>query len=255
MLLTLYDRDTKLIYDVFAIQDGQRVEGLPEQPRAKTPAERPIWWRVTQEEKQDLLLNDAQFEQSDYDELLTGTWGDQRKAGSFLLLPMKMFNRVIGSLCLTSMHLYAYHAEEIQVLETMVQTITVSIENAKLYDRSRLSLREARQRAQAMAGLNSALQSISTVLNTAELVQTFVESATRLVEAEMSVFFQLSPDKHYLIAQAAYEPRKKPLDDEELAIAATTGALSHDYHTELISSIRIPFKGSIEKRYPFKRSK
>ncbi|HTD20174.1 MAG TPA: ATP-binding protein, partial [Ktedonobacteraceae bacterium] len=125
------------------------------------------------------------------------------------------------------------------------QILTVSIENAKLYDRSRRSLREARQRAQAMAGLNSALQSISTVLNTAELVQSFVESATRLVEAEMSVFFQLSPDKHYLIAQAAYEPRKKPLDDEELAIAATTGALSNDYHTELISSIHIPFKGSI----------
>jgi signal transduction histidine kinase len=245
MLITLYDRDTNLIYDIFAVRDGNRVEHLADHPQVIKPAERPVWWRITQEEKRSLLLEDVQQEQSGYDELLTGVWGDQRKAGSFLLLPMKMFNRVIGSLCLTSTYAHAYQAEEIQVLETMVQILTVSIENAKLYDRSRQSLHAARQRAQAMAGLNSALQSISTVLNTAELVQTFVESATRLVEAEMSIFFQLSPDKHYLIAQAAYEPRKKPLDDEELAIAATTGALSNNHHTELISSIRIPFKGSI----------
>ncbi|MFL5626333.1 MAG: ATP-binding protein [Ktedonobacteraceae bacterium] len=245
MLITLYDRDTRLIYDVFAVRNGKRVEDLAERPLIIQPADRPTWWRITQEEKRRLLLEDAQLEQADYNELLTGTWGDQHKAGSFLLLPMKMFNRVIGSLCLTSQYAHAYQAEEIQVLETMVQIITVSIENAKLYDRSRQSLREARQREEALAGLNSALQSISTVLNTAELVQTFVESASRLVEAEMSIFFQLSADQQYIIAQAAYEPRKTLLDEEELAVAASTGALANDHHTELLSSIRIPFKGSV----------
>ncbi len=245
MLMTLYDRDTRLIYDVFAVRNGKRVEDLAERPMVIQPVDRPTWWRITQEEKRQVLLEDAQLEQAGYDELLTGTWGDQHKAGSFLLLPMKMFNRVIGSLCLTSQYAHAYQAEEIQVLETMVQIITVSIENAKLYDRSRQSLREARQREEALAGLNSALQSISTVLNTAELVQKFVESASRLVEAEMSIFFQLSPDKQYIIAQAAYEPRRTLLDEEELAVAASTGALTNDYHPELIASIRIPFKGTV----------
>ena len=109
-----------------------------------------VWWRVIHEERRKLELEPARLRQKDYDELLTGAWGDQRKAESFLLLPMKMFNRVTGSLALTSMHLHAYEPEEIQVLETMVQIITVSIENAKLYERSRQTLREAKQREEGM---------------------------------------------------------------------------------------------------------
>src|SRR5437868_10068269 len=97
---------------------------------------------------------------------------------------MKIFNRIVGSLALTSMHLHAYQPEEIQVLETMVQIITVSIENAKLYERSRQTLREAKQREELLAAMNSALQSISTVLNTTELLHKFVESATRLRSEE-----------------------------------------------------------------------
>src|SRR5438046_324929 len=115
MLITFYDRDTRKIYDVFAIENGSRVEGITEQPSIASPEERPVWWRVIHEEKRKLELEPARLRQKDYDELLTGAWGDQRKAESFLLLPMKMFNRVTGSLAFTSMHLHAYEPEEIQV--------------------------------------------------------------------------------------------------------------------------------------------
>ena len=63
-----------------------------------------------------------------------------------MLLPMKIFNRVIGSLCITSLKPDAYQSEEIQILETMVQIITVGIENVRLYERARISLQEAKQR-------------------------------------------------------------------------------------------------------------
>src|SRR5579859_650360 len=112
MLITLYDRDTKKIYDVFAINNGKSVEGLAEQPLVIDPLLRPTWWKVAHEEKETLVLDLTHYEQGEFDELLTGSWGDQHKAGSFLLLPMKMFNRIIGSLCISSMHPNAYHAEE-----------------------------------------------------------------------------------------------------------------------------------------------
>src|SRR5437763_16998455 len=88
----------------------------------------------------------------------------------------------------------------------MMQFIYVSIENSKLYDRSRQTLREVKQREELLAAMNSALQSISSVLNTTELLHKFVESAARLIQVEMSIFFQLTRDKQHLIAQAAYEP-------------------------------------------------
>lgn len=242
MLITLYDRDTKMIYEVFAIQDGSPVDGLPENPRPINPEERPVWWRVTHQEKKTLLLDLAQYELGDYDELLTGTWGDQRKAGSFLLLPMKMFNRVIGSLCITSMHSKAYQEEEIQVLETMVQIVTVSIENAKLYERSRQTVHAAKQREELLAAMNSALQtiSVSTVLDVSDIQHKFVESAAKLAHTEMSIFFQCSANWEHLIVQAAYETPKQRINDMEF----DEQLFNKDKHDNLFEKIRLPFKGS-----------
>jgi signal transduction histidine kinase len=247
MLITLYDRDTKKIYDVFAINNGKSVEGLAEQPLVIDPLVRPTWWKVAHEEKETLLLDLTHYERGEFDELLTGSWGDQHKAGSFLLLPMKMFNRIIGSLCISSMHPNAYHAEEIQVLETMVQIITVSIENAKLYDRSYQSLREAKQREELLAAMNSALQtiSVSTVLNVNDILHKFVESAAKLVQTEMSIFFQCTAEREDLIVLAAYEAQKQQInwhDPDDLV--SLLAAPDEDKHDELIAKIHIPFKGS-----------
>ena len=244
MLITLYDRDTNKMYDVFAIKHGEVVAEVAEHPHVVTPEERPVWWAVTQHEKQLLAFSPVQRETDTYDELLGGVWGDQTQAESFLLLPMKMFNRVIGSLCLTSTRSNAYsRSEEIQVLETMVQIITVSIENANLYERSHKSLRDAKHREQLLAAMNSALQtiSISTELNATEIMNKFVESAAQLVQADMSVFFQLTLDQKQLIGQAAYEPARPRynLDEPDTEVIE-----NEEGHEELFKQIRIPFEGT-----------
>ena len=252
MLITLYDRDTNKIYDVFAMKHGQVVEDVATHPDIKAPEERPVWWSVTQHEKQMLTFSPVQRETNTYDELLDGVWGDQTQMESFLLLPMKMFNRVIGSLCLTSTRSNAYSLpEEIQVLETMVQIITVSIENANLYERSHKSLREAKHREQLLAAMNSALQtiSVSTELNATEIMSKFVESAAQLVQAEMSVFFQLTLDQKQLIGQAAYEPARPRYNEEEpdtqiSEISALLAREQEEKHEELFKQIRIPFEGT-----------
>jgi signal transduction histidine kinase len=241
MLLTFYDRDTKKIYDVFAIDNGKRNDMLLEQPVVDLPESRPVWWQVTQEEKRTLLLTLESQEHGNYakyEELMKGTWGDQSRAETFLLLPMKMFTRVVGSLCLTSSRPDAYSPEEILILETMVQIITVSIENAKLYDRSRQALLKAKQREESLAAMNSALHAISAVLNVSELLRKFVETVANLVQAEMCTFFQLSADEYELVAQAIYDTTGKWKD-------ANQGASKDEKHNDLIEMIRLPFKGSI----------
>ncbi|MBX5448910.1 ATP-binding protein [Thermogemmatispora sp.] len=242
MLVTLYDRDTRMIYDVYAVRDGKPVEGLPTE--SVEPRTRRQWWRVTQEEKRTLLLSPAHLRQHEYDELLQGVWGDQRQAESFLLLPMKMFNRVIGSVSLASQRPNAYRHEDIQVLETMVQIITVGIENARLYERSRRLLRKARQREESLAAMNSALQSISLVLNVREMLDNFVRAVANLVEAEVSVFFQLSADKEELVAQAIYARSNKGASNEALSFMRADS----EKERELIEMIRLPFKGSLLER-------
>ncbi len=250
MLLTLYDRDTDRLYDVFAICDGRRIEGLAERPLVKLKEERPTWWRVTQHERHTLLLSPSQNQQQarDYHELLTGIWGDQRQVQSFLLLPMKMFNRVIGALCLASNRPNAYHAEEIQVLETMTQIVTVSIENAKLYERDRHILLEAKQREEQLAAINSALQSISSVLNVTELLNNLVESVAKVLRVEMCVFFEPSSSGEELFAHALYAPSSVQMIDDGSGMPVITPPKKGE-PDQIIGLIQLPFKNTfLEQR-------
>ncbi|HEU0000791.1 MAG TPA: ATP-binding protein [Ktedonobacteraceae bacterium] len=239
VLLTFYDRDTTKIYDVFAIDHGKRIEGLYERPLIALPTERPVWWKVTQEQQSTVLLSPAQEPKHvrEYEELLKGVWGDQTGEESFLLLPMKMFNRVVGSLSLTCARPDAFSPEDVVVLETMVQLITVSIENAKLYDRSRRSVKKARQREESLAAMNSALQTISSVLNLVELLHKFVETSAKLVQAGLCTFFQLAGDGEELIAQAIYDSTGKWYDATQIG--------NREQHEDLINMIRLPFRHSI----------
>jgi signal transduction histidine kinase len=246
MLLTLYDRDTRRIYDVFAAHNGMRVDTLAEQPAIMLKEDRPVWWQVAHEEQRKLLFSPAQQPQEArrYHELLSGAWGDQRQAQSFLFLPMKMFNRVIGSLSITSAHANAYRPEEIQVLETMIQIVTVSIENAKLYERDRHLLQEANQREAQLAAINSALQSMSSVLDLSQLLNGFLKSVAALVDVEICAFFQLSQTKDELVAQAVYGLTKISQEDDGSGVPPVTEPRNQAQHDDLISAIRLPFKGT-----------
>ena len=237
MLLTFYDRDTDRLYDVFAVDKGQPSADLPEHPLVFTPDKRPMWWHVAQEKKTPLKLSPDRYEPgaSQYEELFKGTWGDQSQAASFLLLPMRMFTRVVGTLSLASARPDAFTPNKIQVLETMVQIITVSIENAKLYDRASRMVARARHREESLATMNSALQAISTVLNVSELLHKFVEVVGQMVKAEMCAFFQVRDNEEKLIARAIYDTSGK----------YRSNGGNKEKHRELIEMISLPFKGSL----------
>jgi signal transduction histidine kinase len=247
MLLTIYDRDHEKIYDVFAVINGMRVNDLAEQPLIMQKEERRVWWQVMQVEKRQLQFSPAQDTKlaALYNELLTGVWGDLHDAQSFLILPLRMFNRVVGSLSIASMRPLAYRPEEIQVLETMLQIVTVSMENAKLYDRDHILLQEARQRELQLAAINSALQSISSVLNVTELLKKMVESVAQVANIDTCVFFLLSPEKDVLVAQALHAPSNIQMVEDDSETPEMIMEHKQNLHDDLIKMIRLPFKGTI----------
>ncbi|GHO74793.1 hypothetical protein KSD_25640 [Ktedonobacter sp. SOSP1-85] len=242
--LTLYDRDTVCLYDVFAIENGQRCEELLTNPTVSTKEARPIWWDVAQVQKESLQFSPAQEPAlvERYGELLRGAWGDQSQAESFVFLPMKMFNRVTGSLSLASPRTSAYPSQEVQVLETMIQIVTVSIENAKLYERDRHLLRDAKQREAQLAAINSTLQTITSVLDINELLNGFVEKVASLVDVELCVFFQLSPTHEELVAEAMYGRPSVSLLDDGSGRPAIEPPHNKEEHEALTRMIRLPFR-------------
>jgi signal transduction histidine kinase len=252
MLFTIYDRDKKMIYDVFAVNNGKEIVGLMEKPRAASKEERPVWWNITQQmaagKLQMLLFSPKEdVQQSNAcQELLSGSWGDQSQAGTFLFLPLRMFNRVIGSLSITSMKRDAYHEQEIQVLETMVQIVTVSIENANLYQRDREVLQKTKVREEQLAALNNLWQIASSTLDLKELLTSLVKWVALIGNADLCVFFQLAPSGDELVAKAMYmRGGQSSLNIYEEDDSGRPAMLEQeDKHDDLIEQVRLPFKGT-----------
>jgi K+-sensing histidine kinase KdpD len=147
---------------------------------------------------------------------------------------------VIGSISLTSMRPNAYHQEEIQVLETMAQIVTVNIENARLYERDRQLIQEGRQREAQLAAVNSALQAISSELDVNVLLNNLVEEVAKILKVDICVFFQPSSDNTELVANALYAPTSVRMVDDGSGMPEIDSPGGDD----LISMIRLPFKGT-----------
>lgn len=247
LLFTLYDRDTNKIYEVMAIKNGEYIDGLADEGNIFLPEQRPVWWKTAFQQGHTLLFSPSSDSEEalKYDELLDGLWGEQHNAKSFILLPMRMFNRGIGSLCLTSNRPHAYQQEEVQVLETMVQIITVGIENTKLYERDRRLLEDASVRELQLAGLNSALQSISAGLNLPEILHKLVLAVAGILAVDICIFFQPTPDKKRLVAKSAFSPPSVSnyAEEDSEPMVITEGGLNS--HTELLEQIELPFRGTL----------
>jgi signal transduction histidine kinase len=138
---------------------------------------------------------------------------------------------------------HAFQPEEIQVLETMIQIVTVSIENANLYERDRSILNEAKQREAQLAAINSALQSVSSVLNVTELLNNLVESVAAVLKVELCVFFEPSSTNGTLFAHALYAPSSVKMVDDGSGLPVLTPQ-KKDKQDEIISLIQLPFQGT-----------
>jgi signal transduction histidine kinase len=158
-----------------------------------------------------------------------------------------MFSRVVGALSITSTRANAYHPQEIQVLETMAQIVAVNIENAKLYENDRQLLQEANQRESDLAEINSALQSISSVLNITQLLNNLVESVAQMLKAQVCVFLQPGPSGDVLTAQALYAPSSVQMIDDGSGMPDVTPPRK-DEPDQLITMIELPFKDTFLKQ-------
>ena len=131
----------------------------------------------------------------------------------------------------------------------MVQIVTVNIENAKLYERDRELLQEAKQREAQLAAINSALQAIGSGLNVTELLNNLVKSVAVLVNVDMCVFFQLSPTKEELITHTIHAPTIIRQIDDGSARPALASSHNISVPDELINMVRFPIKGTfLEQR-------
>ena len=91
---------------------------------------------------------------------------------SLLFVPLLMGSEVRGYVSLQSVDKeFAFTNSDVRLLETLANSMSVALENARLFDETTHLLAEAKQRAAELSTVNNISKAIASQLNTDELIQ------------------------------------------------------------------------------------
>jgi len=176
VLIRTFDHRAEMENWQYAIERGQRLYSNP----------RPMMWanRKMIETKQPLLINE------NYVETAQKYGGTGVSKGlppkSAIFVPMIVGDVVRGSISLQNVEKEnAFSETHVRLLATLTNSMSVAIENARLFDETNRLLGEAKQRANELSTVNSISQALASQLNLDELIKLVGEQLRQLFRANI----------------------------------------------------------------------
>ncbi|MGZ3852787.1 MAG: GAF domain-containing protein [Flavisolibacter sp.] len=184
VLIRTFDQRTESEHWQYAIERGQRMYSNP----------RPIMWANKRliETKQSLLIN------NDYVETARKYGGTGVSKGlppkSAIFVPMIVGDVVRGSISLQNVEKEnAFTEADVRLLATLTNSMSVALENARLFDETNRLLAEAKQRANELSTVNSISQALASHLNLDQLINLVGEQLKQLFKANIVYLAILDP--------------------------------------------------------------
>ena len=153
--IVTYDKSRNLIEDKYAYEKGDRTLLGPREPKG---------FRKHVLETGELLLHNSNVEQAMRDfsnEILIGD-----KPKSQIYVPMMAGGEVKGVISLQNLdHENAFSNSDVSLLTTLANSMSVALENARLFDETNRLLKETEQRTAELAVINSVQEGLAKELD------------------------------------------------------------------------------------------
>lgn len=189
VLIRTFDQRTELEHWQYVTERGQRLYSTP----------RPLIWanQLLIQTRQALLINE------NYVETAKKHGGSGVSKGlppkSALFVPMVVGDMVRGSVSLQNVEKeHAFSESDLRLLTTLTNSMSVALENARLFDETNRLLGEAKQRANELSTVNNVSQALASQLNPDELIKLVGDQMRDLFKANI-VYLALLDSKSKMI--------------------------------------------------------
>ncbi len=154
----MYDAEQDRVFNTYYMDRGQLIR-LPD-----GPAPRPSLTAVTVDTRQPLLLGTSE-ESLKYGAVRIPREGEEiDKNEAFLGVPILAGGKVIGAASVQSYKQNAFNLDDLRLLQTMANAMSVALENARLFDESQRLLKETEERNAELAIINSVQEGLASKL-------------------------------------------------------------------------------------------
>ena len=176
VLIRTFDHESEKENWRFVIEKGQRFYSEP----------RPFMWANKQliESKQPLLINENYIETS----IKYGGTGVSKglPPKSAMFVPMVVGDIVRGSVSLQNIDReHAFTESDLRLLTTLTNSMSVALENARLFDETTVLLNESKQRAAELSTVNSISKALASQLDTDDLIKMVGDQLKDLFKANI----------------------------------------------------------------------
>ncbi|MEW5940027.1 MAG: GAF domain-containing protein, partial [Chloroflexota bacterium] len=177
-IIATYEYEKEQALYRYVAEKGERFDGL-------TMPFNGFHRKIIQERK-TILYNENLVEQVralGYEDSFT----DNELPKSALNVPLLVGNQVLGHVALENLDReHAFSESDVRLLETLANSMSVALENARLFDETQRLLKETEQRAAELETVNTISRALSGELDLAALIELIGEQIRRVFRADIA---------------------------------------------------------------------
>ncbi|MBE0682152.1 MAG: GAF domain-containing protein [Anaerolineales bacterium] len=154
---------------------------------------------------------------------------------SFLGVPIFRNGKAIGVVSVQKYKQYAFDQNDLRLLTTLANSMSVALENARLFDETQRLLKETEQRAAELAIINSVQEGLASKLDMQAIFDLVGDKIQSMFNAQSVIISTFDHEKKLSRLDYAFEEGQRVFDDELLPFSPMNDLLISSRQTIVIN--------------------
>jgi GAF domain-containing protein/DNA-binding response OmpR family regulator/tetratricopeptide (TPR) repeat protein len=171
----MYDAERDWAYNRYYVDSGERI------PFPDGIINRPSLSAHMIDTREPLLLGTTEEAEKLGSVRMIRAGEDDDQNETFMGVPILAGQKVLGAVSVQSYERYAFDQDDLRLLQTLANSMSIALENARLFDETQRLLKESEQRAGELAAISTVSQAL--------VAETELDSTIQLIGSQMREIF------------------------------------------------------------------
>ena len=211
MNIRIHDPQTNMILYPYMYENGERIK------LAAQPWQEAGFTAHVLSTRETVVINENLLEEEKKYGSYTIPGTESEK--SVVFVPLVVGEQARGLINLSSMEEFAFSNSDVRLLQTLANSMSVALENARLFDETQRLLKETEQRAAELGIINSVQEGLASKLDMQAIFDLVGDKIRDMFNAQSVIISSFDHEKQTSAVPYVFEEGQRVIDDEVLPLS------------------------------------